>query len=81
VPPGRPCYACRRSPEPAGRPVGAAAAAIGALAALEILQLIADPPGSGRRIDLVRGVAMARPTASLPGCACGGGRGAGDGGA
>jgi adenylyltransferase/sulfurtransferase len=71
VPPGRPCYACNRSPEGAGRPPTAAAAAIGALAALELLQLIADPPGTGRRIDVVRGVALARPTGSLPGCACG----------
>ena len=80
VPPGRPCYACNRSPEAAGRPPTAAAAAVGALAALELLHLVADPPGAGRRIDIVRGVALARPTGSLPGCACGE-RAAGGGGA
>jgi len=71
IPPGGPCYACNRSPEAAGRPPTAAAAAVGALAALELLHLVADPPGAGRRIDVVRGVALARPTVSLPGCACG----------
>lgn len=81
IPAGRPCYACNRSPEAAGRPPAAASAAIGALAALELLQLVADPPGAGRRIDLVRGVALARPTASLPGCACGGEKAADGGGA
>jgi adenylyltransferase/sulfurtransferase len=71
VPPGAACYACNRSTDAAGRPPTAASAALGALAALELVQAIADPAGSrGRRIDLVRGVCASRPTASLPGCAC-----------
>jgi molybdopterin-synthase adenylyltransferase len=73
VPPGAPCYACGRSVAGAGRPATAGAAALAGLAAQELLQLIADPgTGKGRRIDLIRGVATARPTVRLPGCACGG---------
>lgn len=71
VPPGGPCYACARSISGGGRPPEPAAVALSALAAHELLQLIAVP-GSlpGRRIELVRGVATARPTARLAGCAC-----------
>lgn len=71
VPPGGPCYACARSTSGAGRPPEPAAVALSALAAHELLQLIAVP-GSlpGRRVELVRGVATARPTARLAGCAC-----------
>lgn len=73
VPPGAPCYACARSIAGAGRPAEPATAALSALAAHELLQLIAAP-GSlpGRRIELVRGVATARPTVRLAGCVCGG---------
>ncbi len=72
VPPGGPCYACARSTSGAGRPPQPATAALSALAAHELLQLIAVP-GSlpGRRVELVRGVASTRPTARLAGCACG----------
>lgn len=75
VPPGGPCYACARSISGAGRPPGPATVALSALAAHELLQLIASP-GSlpGRRVELVRGVATARPTARLAGCACAGAR-------
>lgn len=73
VPPGGPCYACARSITGAGRPPLPGAAALSALAAEELLLLLAVP-GSipGRRIDLVRGVATATPTRRLAGCACGG---------
>lgn len=71
VPPGGPCYACARSVSSGHRPPEPAAMALSALAAQELLQLIAAP-GSvpGRRIELVRGVATARPTVRLAGCAC-----------
>lgn len=71
VPPGAPCYACARGSSGAGRPPEPGAAALSALAAQELLQLIADPgAAAGRRFELVRGVMSARPTTRLPGCAC-----------
>lgn len=71
VPPGAPCHACGRSTASPGRPPLPGAAALSALAAAELVQLIAVP-GSihGRRLDLLRGIANARPTARLAGCAC-----------
>lgn len=71
VPPGAPCYACARSAG-GGRPPQAGIAALSALAAQELVLMLANP-GSvpGRRIDLVRGVGTARATTRLPGCACG----------
>ncbi|WP_242346555.1 HesA/MoeB/ThiF family protein [Anaeromyxobacter terrae] len=73
VPPGAPCYACARSTTGVGRPAQPGIAALSALAAEELVLMISNP-GSipGRRIDLVRGVATARPTSRLAGCACGG---------
>ncbi len=72
VPPRAPCYACARSTTGAGRPPLAAVAALSALAAGELVQMIANPGQiPGRRLELVRGVATARPTARLAGCACG----------
>ncbi len=76
VPTGAPCYscACRPGSGAASRP--GAAAAVGALGALELLQIIAGVvtgPG-GRRIDLVLGEPQARATARVPGCPCGTGR-------
>jgi adenylyltransferase/sulfurtransferase len=71
VPPGGPCYACARSTGAAGRPALAGAAALGALAAQELVNLIAAPEaGAGRRLDLLRGIASVRPTVRLVGCAC-----------
>lgn len=72
VPPRAPCYACARSTAGAGRPPLAGVAALSALAAAELVHMIASP-GSvpGRRLELVRGVATARPTTRLAGCACG----------
>ncbi len=55
----------------AGRPAEPGAAALAALAAQELLLLIADPAATaGRRFELVRGVSSVRPTSRLPGCAC-----------
>ncbi|HSN14460.1 MAG TPA: ThiF family adenylyltransferase [Anaeromyxobacteraceae bacterium] len=70
-PPGAPCFSCSRSTTSAARPPGPGAAAAAALAASELVHMIALP-GSipGRRIDVIRGVAMARPTVRLAGCAC-----------
>lgn len=71
IPPGAPCYACGRSTS-AGRPPLPGAAALGALAASELVLMIASPGVvAGRRFDLVRGVATVRPTVRLAGCACG----------
>jgi adenylyltransferase/sulfurtransferase len=71
IPPRAPCYACARSTTGAGRPPLPGAAALAVLAASELVQLIAAPGAvPGRRLDLVRGVVMTRPTARLPGCAC-----------
>lgn len=71
VPPGAPCYNCARSTGH-GRPAQPGAAALAALAATELLLMIATPGAvAGRRFDLVRGVATLRATARLAGCACG----------
>jgi adenylyltransferase/sulfurtransferase len=72
VPPGAPCYNCTRSTG-AGRPALPGAAALATLAATELVLLVAAPGTvTGRRFDLVRGVATVRPTVRLPGCACAG---------
>jgi adenylyltransferase/sulfurtransferase len=77
VPPGAPCYACARPTTGAGRPPLPGVAALAALAASELVHLIAVPGAiSGRRLDLVRGVVTPRPTTRLAGCACGAGSGA-----
>jgi adenylyltransferase/sulfurtransferase len=71
VPVDGPCFACNRATDSTGRPASAGGAAVGALAALELVQLLADAAaGAGRRVDLVRGVTASRPTSRLPGCAC-----------
>jgi adenylyltransferase/sulfurtransferase len=71
IPPGGPCYACARSTSSPGRPPAAGAAALSALAAQELVQMIALPGTvPGRRLDLVRGVASVRATTRLAGCAC-----------
>jgi adenylyltransferase/sulfurtransferase len=72
IPANAPCYACARSTAAPGRPPAPGVAALAALAAAELLQMIALPGAApGRRVDLVRGVASARPTTRLAGCACG----------
>jgi molybdopterin-synthase adenylyltransferase len=72
VPARAPCYACARSISAAGRPAQPGVAALAALAAAELVQMIALP-GSipGRRLDLIRGVATTRATVRLAGCSCG----------
>ncbi len=70
IPPGAPCYSCARSVDSSGRPPLAGTAALGALAAEELAVLVAEEGAPGRRIDLVRGIATARPTLRLPGCEC-----------
>lgn len=72
VPVGAACFSCA-SMAGAGLPATpGAAASLGALAALELLLVLAhaaqDP--KGRRIELVRGVPQARGTQKQPGCAC-----------
>lgn len=73
VPPGAPCYACARSTAGAGRPPQPGIAALAALAAEELVLMIAFPGTIlGRRLDLVRGVTTLRATTRLPGCVCAG---------
>ena len=73
VPPGAPCYACARSTAGAGRPPQPGIAALAALAAEELVLMIAFPGTiPGRRLDLVRGVTTLRATTRLPGCVCAG---------
>jgi molybdopterin/thiamine biosynthesis adenylyltransferase len=72
VPSGAPCYSCARSIGSAGRPPSAAGAALSALAAEELILLLADPgTPRARRTDLTRGVPSTRATARLAGCVCG----------
>lgn len=71
VPPGGPCYACARSTSSARRALEAGGAVLACLAAVELVLAIAMPgEAGGRRIEVVRGLPMARPTARLAGCAC-----------
>ncbi len=73
IPPGAPCYACARSAAGAGRPPQPGIAALAALAAEELVLMIAFPGTvPGRRLDLVRGVTTLRATTRLPGCVCAG---------
>jgi molybdopterin/thiamine biosynthesis adenylyltransferase len=72
IPPRAPCYACARSTGGAERPPVPASAALAALAAAELVQLVAGPGAiPGRRLELVRGVVTASATTRLAGCACG----------
>jgi len=74
VPPGGPCYACAVRPGIGAEPTPAGAATVGALAALELVLLLAGAaadPGA-RRIEVFRGTPLTRPTVRQPGCACGG---------
>ena len=72
VPVGAPCYACAVRPGLGVEPTAAGAATVGALAALELVLLLAGaaqaPPG--RRIEVFRGTPLTRATARQPGCAC-----------
>ncbi|MGC3998478.1 MAG: ThiF family adenylyltransferase [Anaeromyxobacter sp.] len=73
VPPGAPCFACARSVTGAGRPPLPGAGALAAVAASELILMLTGLPGvTGRRIELIRGAAMVRPTQRLAGCVCAG---------
>ncbi len=76
IPPGAPCYSCGSRPGSGAPARPGVAAALGSLAALELLQLVAGltSGAGGRRIELVLGRPQARATARVPGCACGPGR-------
>jgi adenylyltransferase/sulfurtransferase len=72
VPPGAPCFRCASPPAARVPPSPASAAAIGALAALELVLLLGRtgrPPG--RRIDLADGWPVASDTVRRAGCDCG----------
>ncbi len=72
VPRGAPCFACGSRPGTGVPPRPGAAAAVGALAAMELILLLAGAAYdvSGRRIDLVVGHTVSRPTTRVPGCPC-----------
>jgi molybdopterin-synthase adenylyltransferase len=72
-PPGAPCYDCASRPGARLQPRGGAAAAVGTLAALELLLIlagVAPVATSGRRIRLVDGLPRAEATVRRPGCGC-----------
>jgi len=71
VPPGAPCYRCSAS-SPALPATLGAAATLGGLAALELLLLLAQAAQEprGRKLELVRGVPLARATHRQAGCTC-----------
>jgi molybdopterin-synthase adenylyltransferase len=73
VPIGAPCFNCASRPSARFPPRRGVAAAVGTLAALELLLLIAGAvPGgnAGRRLELAAGVPRAEPTARNPTCEC-----------
>jgi len=73
VPPGAACYACSYRAGTGVAPPPATAAAVGALAATELVLLVAGTAQApqGRRIELVRGHPQAQATSRRPGCPCG----------
>ncbi len=72
IPGGAPCLRCATGPAARLQPRGATAAALGSLAALElILLLTGQAPRAGRRVVLSAGRLRAEPTARRPGCGCG----------
>ena len=77
IPSGAPCLRCAFQPGARLPPRPGAAAALGSLAAVELLLLVArlfpgdgTGSGTGRRIDLVEGWPSVRPTLRTPGCDC-----------
>ncbi len=73
VPVGAPCFTCAARPGSGTLPRPGVAAALGALAASELLLMIAGAVQGpvGRRVELVLGRPRARATLRVPGCACG----------
>jgi hypothetical protein len=70
---GAPCFNCASKPAARFPPRRGAAAAVGTLAALDLLLLVAGAVSggnSGRRIELAGGVPRAEPTARNPTCEC-----------
>jgi adenylyltransferase/sulfurtransferase len=74
VPVGAPCYACAARPGLGAPPTPEGAAAVGALAALELVLLLtgAVQEPVARRIEIFRGTPLTRATARQAGCACSG---------
>jgi adenylyltransferase/sulfurtransferase len=73
VPVGSPCHACAGRPGLGAAPTPEGAAAVGALAALELVLLVtgASQEPRARRIEIFRGTPLTRATARQAGCACG----------
>lgn len=72
IPVGAPCLRCATGPAARVQARGPAAAALGALAALELMLLLAGlSPVAGRRQELKGGRLRAAPTARRAGCECG----------
>ena len=73
IPSGAPCLGCASRPSARLPPRAGAASAIGTLAAVELLLVIARLlPGTaiGRRFDLAEGWPSVRPTERVAGCDC-----------
>jgi adenylyltransferase/sulfurtransferase len=72
VPVGAPCYACASRPGLGAAATAEGAAVVGALAALEMVLLLAGAAQepTTRRVEIFRGTPLTRPTARQPGCAC-----------
>jgi len=73
IPSGAPCFRCAFQPGATLPPRPGAAAALGSLAAVELLLVVARQfpgNGTGRRIDLAEGWPSVRPTVRTPGCDC-----------
>lgn len=72
IPLRAPCFACATRPAARAQPRGGSATATGALAALELLLLLADAGQgrAGRRIALVEGRPRVEATVRRPGCGC-----------
>lgn len=69
--PGAPCYSCARATSLSSRPPEPGGAVLACLAALELVLAISfSSAGGGRRIDVVRGLPIARATVRLAGCSC-----------
>lgn len=72
VPRGAACFACASRSGTGALSLPGAAGALGALAACELLLMIAGAAQGdvGRRIELVAGQPVARATRKVPGCPC-----------
>lgn len=75
VPVGAPCFSCATRPGLGAAPTPEGGATVGALAALELVLLVAGAAQEpqARRVEIFRGTPLVRPTSRQPGCACGSG--------